>query len=325
MLRLTPVQYQRLEQAKLLNIEYGGSESNVATTLAQLDVPVHYITRVPDNSFGQSALGTLASVGVNVQDSVTGGDRLGIYFVELGAGKRNSRVIYDRVNSSMYLLKPGMIDWKSIFKSASWFHWSGITPSISLSAAEACAEAIQAARDAGIKISCDLNYRSKLWKYGVHPSEIMPDLIRSCHVISGDEDVLEVYFKIKSSSRLDAFEKLQSAFPHTEFISFSDREGLSATHNTYQGYLFHNKEVYESKKYDIPDIIDRLGTGDALMAGLIYKLQAWYEGKTDLQSSIEFATAIAVHKHYIPGDINRVSKEEVEALMAGNTGGKVRR
>lgn len=325
MLRLTPLNYQRLEQSRSFGVAYGGSESNVAACLAQLGMTVQYVTRVPDNSFGQSALACLEEWGVDTSHSILGGDRLGIYFVESGSGRRNSRVIYDRINSSMHQLQPGMIRWQDVFKDASWFHWSGITPAISRSAAEACAEAIRFALEAGIKISCDLNYRSKLWKYGVHPSEIMPQLVESCDVISGDEDVLDTYFKIKSKNRQDAFEQLQHRFPHVAYISFTEREGLSATHQTYRGYLFHHNRVYESKKYDLPDIIDRLGTGDAFMAGLIFKLQNGAGVDDVLQSGIEFATAVAVHKHYIPGDINVVTLEDVDALMGGNTGAKVRR
>jgi len=325
MLRLTPFHYQRIEQAKTLSIEYGGSESNVAASLAQLGTAVNYVSRVPDNSFGLSALACMEGWGVNTQHCIYGGDRLGIYFVETGAGRRNSKVIYDRTGSSMYHLSPGMINWATIFKDAQWFHWSGITPSISQSAANACKEAVLAAREAGLMISCDLNYRSKLWKYGVHPDKIMPELIQDCDVISGDEDVLDTYFKIKSNNRKDAFEKLQNRFPNAKFISFTEREGLSATHNTYQGYLFHDNHIYESKKHDIPDIIDRLGTGDAFIAGLIHKLHGANQYKEEIQLCIDFATAVAVHKHYVAGDINIVSKEEVESLMAGNTGAKVRR
>lgn len=325
MLRLTPNSYQRIEQAKTLAVEYGGSESNVAACLAHLGSQVDYVTRVPDNSFGHSALACLEGWGVHIHKSVFGGDRLGIYFVELGSGRRNSKVIYDRINSGMHLLAPGMIDWKEVFRDGRWFHWSGITPSISLSAAKATAEAVKAAREAGLMVSCDLNYRAKLWKYGVHPSEIMPELIESCDVISGDEDVLDTYFKIKSKHREDGFQRLYRLFPHIKFISFTEREGLSATHQTYQGYLFHQNKVYESKKYDIPDIIDRLGTGDAFMAGLIHTLQTGLENQEIIQSAVEFATATAVYKHYVPGDINVISMEDVEALMGGNTGAKVRR
>ncbi len=325
MLRLSPFNYQRLEQSKRFNIEYGGSESNVAASLAQLGVHTKYITRVPDHSFGLSALGWLASVGVQTHQSIVGGDRLGVYYVELGAGRRNSRVIYDRAQSGMATLQPGMIDWAEILRDADWFHWSGITPSISHSAALACKEALIQARQAGVTISCDLNYRSKLWKYGIDPHIIMPELIELSDVVVGDEDVLEIYFKITSNGMLDAFEKMSLRFPNVNLISFTDREAFSATHNTYQGFLFHQGSITTSKKYDMPDIIDRIGTGDAFMAGLIYKLGPHIKNINDLSSVIEFATATAVYKHYIPGDLNVFTVEDVESLIKGSTGGKVKR
>ena len=325
MLRLTPFMTQRLEQAKSFAIEYGGSESNVAATLAQLGSKVHYVTRLPDQPFGHSALGCLAQYGVDISQSIFGGDRLGVYYVELGSGRRNSKVIYDRKNSGMHTLAPGMIHWEAIFQEVDWFHWSGITPSISSSAAAATKEAILAAKKAGVTVSCDLNYRSKLWDYGSPPSLVMPALIDLCEVVVGDEDVMGVYFGIKSSGREDAFEKLKNRFPNIKSIAFTEREGLSATHNTYQGFLFHDNIIVESKKYDMPDMIDRIGSGDAFMAGLIFKLKALYQGECDNQEVIEFATATSVHKHYIPGDINIITLDDVMLMMKGGSGAKVRR
>ena len=322
MLRLTPFNYQRIEQSKSFAIEYGGSESNVAATLAQLNASVKYITRVPDNSFGSSALGYLSQVGVDTNQSIFGGDRLGVYFVELGSGRRNSKVIYDRKNSAMAKLEPGMIDWKTIFKDASWFHWSGITPSISHSAAKATLEALQIAYDLGLMISCDLNYRSKLWQYSKRPDQIMPELVELSNVIVGDEDVLEVYFNLKTNGMEDAFKKMSTLFRNIKYISFTDREAFSATHNTYKGYLYHQGNILESKKYDMPDMVDRIGSGDAFMAGLIYKLN---QADPDLQSTIEFATAVAVYKHYVPGDLNCLTLDDVETLLRGGSGGKVKR
>lgn len=322
MLRLTPFHYQRIEQSKVLAIEYGGSESNVAASLAQFNAPVKYITRVPDNSFGRSALGYLAQVGVHTDQSIFGGDRLGIYFVELGSGRRNSKVIYDRKHSAMAKLEPGMIDWKTIFNDAGWFHWSGITPSISHSAAKATLEALRIARDMGLMISCDLNYRSKLWQYGKRPDEIMPELVALSNAIVGDEDVLEVYFNLKTHGMMDAFQKMSALFKNIKYISFTDREAWSATHNTYKGYLYHEGNIFESKKYDMPDMVDRIGSGDAFMAGLIFKLN---QPDPSLQSSIDFATAAAVYKHYVPGDLNYLTLDDVETLLKGGSGGKVKR
>lgn len=314
--------YQRLEQSNSFAIEYGGSESNVSASLAQLNAPVKYITRVPDHSFGNSALNCLSRVGVKTKECVFGGDRLGVYYVELGSGRRNSKVIYDRAGSSMASLKTGMIDWSEIFKDADWFHWSGITPAISESAALATGEALLAAKEAGLTISCDLNYRSKLWKYGLAPIEIMPDLVALSDVVVGDEDVLGVYFGIQSNGMMDAFEKMSTLFPNIKYISFTEREAYSATHNSYKGFIYHEGKITESKKYDMPDIVDRIGTGDAYMAGLIYKL---HQEKTDLKEVVEFATATGVYKHYVPGDLNIFTIDDIETLMKGGTGGKVKR
>mgnify|MGYP000983955008 CR=1 FL=1 len=322
MLRLTPHVFQKIEQAKSFLHDYGGSESNVSVTLAQLGAEVYYVTRVPDNPFGQSALNSLAQFGVDTGRSVKGGGRLGIYFVELGSGRRNSKVIYDRSHSGMHSLKPGMIDWKTVLKDTDWFHWSGITPSLSMEAASATEEALSVASELKLKISCDLNYRSKLWQYGVKPFEVMPRLIEYCDVLFGDLDVMDVYFGIQSQSMEIDVMNLQKRFPKLSYIALSDREGLSATHNTYQGFLFHNGKSYISKKYDMPDMIDRIGSGDAFAGGLIYQL-AYTQNKLDY--AIDYATATSVYKHYVPGDMNCITKDDVESLMKGGSGAKVKR
>ncbi|HNR08292.1 MAG TPA: sugar kinase [Saprospiraceae bacterium] len=325
MLRLTPFMHQRLEQSKSFNMDFGGSESNVSAGLAQLGIPVAYVSRVPDSPLGKSALSSLAQWGVDTSVSVLGGDRLGIYFVELGAGRRPSRVIYDRKQSGMHSLKPGMIDWNVVFRGAAWFHWSGITPSLSASAAAATLEAINAAREAGLLISCDLNYRTKLWKYGAKPSEIMPALIEATDVIVGDEDVLDAYFGLKTDGIDDAFSKLSHRFPNLKYMVLTDRKGLTASHFQYHAYLYCNGRTYESQKYELPDVIDRIGSGDAFMSGLICKLLPSGQNPPDLQKAIEFATACGVYKHYIPGDLNIFTESDIVSLMEGSTGGKVGR
>jgi 2-dehydro-3-deoxygluconokinase len=321
MLRLTPYMYQKLEQAKSLSLDFGGSESNVAVTLAQLNQAVRYVTRVPDNSFGETALNSLDQFGINTSYSIKGGERLGIYFVELGSGRRSSKVIYDRKNSGMHSLAPGMIDWSIVLPGCTWFHWSGITPALSKNAAAATKGAILAAKQAGVKISCDLNYRSKLWDYGIPPHKIMPELIELCDVIVGDMDVMDTYFQLPCSDMHDGFQKLSIRFPNLEFIGVSERSGLSATHNTYQGYLYHKGVIEVSTKYDLPDMVDRIGSGDAFTAGLIHQLQY----TNNLKEIVEFATATSVYKHYIPGDMNYFSIEDIHGLMHGQSGGKVKR
>lgn len=322
MLRLTPLAYQKLEQSKSLSYDFGGSESNVAITLAQLGQSVSYISRVPDNPIGQSALNCLRQFGIDTSRSVIGGERLGIYFVELGAGRRSSKVIYDRKNSGMHSLQPGMIDWDMVLSDITWLHWSGITPALSKNAAEATKEAILKAKSKGIQISCDLNYRSKLWDYGIKPHKIMPELIETCDMIIGDMDVMDTYFQMPCHDMYDGFEKLVIRFSNLKYIGLSERSGFSATHNEYQGFLYHAGAIVDSHKYDLPDMIDRIGSGDAFTAGLIYKLS---EGTCSMQEAIEFATATSVYKHYVPGDMNFISKDDIIGLMNGQTGGKVKR
>ncbi len=322
MLRLTPPNQERLLQMRQLDVQFGGSEANVAVSLAQFGAKVQYVTRVPTNEMGHAALGEVRRYGVDTTSSVYGGDRLGLYYLEMGAGNRSSKVIYDRANSGMASLQKGMIDWAAVFKTATWFHWSGITPAISQSAADATLEAIQAAQKAGITVSCDLNYRANLWKYGKTPADIMPELMKGCDVMLGDGDTIDTYFGIKGSDYLEVMEKTFSAFPKLQYIAMTARKAYHATHNAYKGFLHNGTTLFESREYDIPDILDRIGAGDAFMGGLIYCLS---KQKPTPQYAVDFATATAALKHSVRGDFNLVSVSEVESLMGGNTGGKVSR
>lgn len=321
MLRLTPPNQERLLQMRQLDVQFGGSEANVAVSAAQFGAKTGYVSRVPATELGHAALGEVRRYGVDTTPSVLGGDRIGVYYLEMGAGNRSSKVIYDRANSGMASLQKGMIDWDSIFKTATWFHWSGITPAISQSAADATLEAIEAAQKAGITVSCDLNYRANLWKYGKTPAEIMPQLLKGCDVMLGDGDTIDTYFGIKGSDYLDVMEKTFKAFPKLKYIAMTARKAYHASHNAYKGFLHNGTTLFESTEYDIPDILDRIGAGDAFMGGLIYCLAG---GKTP-QYSVDFATATAALKHSVRGDFNLVSVSEVESLMGGNTGGKVSR
>jgi 2-dehydro-3-deoxygluconokinase len=325
MLRLSPSGFQKLEQAKEFKMDFGGSESNVAASLAQLGCYVKYLSRVPEQPISQAALQSLAQFGVNTSVTVKGGDRLGIYFVEQGSGRRNSKVIYDRKNSGMHTLQPGQIDWNHVLEDVSWFHWSGITPSLSLSAAKATLEGLQIAFEKKIFISCDLNYRSKLWDYGVPPHKIMPELVELAGLVVGDIDVLPVYFELEAKSTQEGFEVIQNRFPNVQYIAMTDREGRSASHNDYQGYLFHRSNTFLSRYYDLPDMVDRIGSGDAFMAGLIYGLQSLPHDQSSLQNAVDLATACAVYKHYVPSDLNVFTLEDLVGLMKGGTGGKVKR
>jgi 2-dehydro-3-deoxygluconokinase len=323
MLRLSPPNGLRLVQTPTFEATYGGSEANVAVSLAQLGLSAAYTTRVPDNELGRAALGAVARYGVDVRRSIFGGERLGVYFLEMGAGLRGSRVLYDRQGSGMAQLAPGMVDWRKTLENASWLHWSGITPALSHSAAEATLEALRVADDLHIRVSCDLNYRDKLWKYGKSPRDIMPKLVEYTDVLLGDRTAFDICLGIPEEP--DDAALLQSVarhFPRLRCVAMSSRQGNTASHNHYRGLLFDGQQCYASRAYEMPDMLDRIGGGDAFMAGLIFGLrQALY----DPQETIEFAVASAALKHYVRGDFNLSTESEVRALMAGNTGGKVSR
>jgi len=325
MLRLSPPGAQRFVQAQQFEAVFGGSEANVAVSLAQFGLPAAYLTRVPDNELGQAALDAVARFGVKTELSVRGGERLGLYFLEQGIGRRASKIIYDRAGSGMATLAPGMIDWQSALEHTSWLHWSGITPALSQSAADALLEGLKMARQRGIRISCDLNYRANLWKYGKIPADVMPPLVALTDVLLGDETAFEICLGVKASDQMNPeilLATVKAAFQQLEYLAMTQREGFSASHNSYRGLLFDGQQVFFSQKYDLPNILDRIGTGDAFMAGLIVGLQ---KNEADLQETVEFATAAAALKHYVAGDFNLCSEAEVRALMAGESGGRIRR
>ncbi len=322
LLRLSPPDGLRFTQAHHFEAVYGGSEANVAVSLAQLGVATSFVSRVPDNDLGRAALGAVARFGVETRYTVFGGDRLGIYFLENGAGRRSSAVLYDRAHSGMATLEPGQIHWQKTLENAEWLHWSGITPALSASAAAATLAALTIAREKNIKVSCDLNYRAKLWQYGTSPVEIMPPLIELCDVILGDTDVFERYFGIRDEAPEALLQRVAERFPRLQYIAMTNREGISASHNTYRGVLYDRNQTYASRTYELPDMLDRIGGGDAFMAGLIFGLRNM---PTQPQEVVEFATAAAAFKHYVRGDFNLCSESEVRALMAGHSGGRVNR
>jgi 2-dehydro-3-deoxygluconokinase len=321
MLRLTPPNNLRFSQATLYASVFGGSESNVAVSLAQFGADVAFVTRVPNHDLGRVALSDLRRNNVQTQLAVYGGERLGMYFLEMGMGNRASKIIYDRTNSGMASLERGMIDWETVFSNATWFHWSGITPAISATAADATLEAIEVANRMGIKVSCDLNYRGNLWQYDKHPNQIMPQLMAGCDVMLGDGDTMHTYFGIKGADYTEIIEKTFLMFPKLQHLAMTARKSYHASHNAYKGFLHNRTALFESREYDVPDILDRIGAGDAFMGALIFCL----EKNTPPQYAVEFAAAASTLKHAISGDVNLVSVAEVEALMGGNTGGKVNR
>ena len=335
MLRLSTPGYLRFAQARQLDVNFGGGEANVAVSLANYGIDAHFVTRLPKNDIAAMCAAELRSFGVNLDAVVYGGERLGIYFLETGAVARGSKVVYDRAHSSVSEIKPGMVNWKEVLKGADWFHWTGITPALSQGAADACLEAIKVANEMGVKVSCDLNYRKKLWNYGKTAAEVMPELVAGCDLILGNEEDAEKEFGIKpegfdaekTGGEIDQtrFEsvcrQLMEKFPRCKKVAITLRGSINANHNTWGGVLFDGSTLWQSRRYDITNIVDRVGGGDSFMGGLLYGLLTY---PTD-QQAIEFAAAASALKHTIPGDYNRVTVAEVEGLMAGGGSGRVSR
>lgn len=335
MLRLTPPNNFRFSQANSFNVNYGGGESNVAVSLANYGLPVEFVTRLPKNDIGECALMEMRKRGVGTQHITYGGERLGIYFLEIGAVSRGSKVVYDRAHSAISEIQKGMIDWDEVFADAQWFHWTGITPAISQGAADACLEAIQAANRMGITVSTDLNYRKKLWKYGKEPGEVMPELVAGCDVILGNEEDAEKHFglhpenidvtqghSIDAKSYLSVLKQLKEMFPRAKKVITTLRGSISASHNTWSGVLYDGETLFEAPTYQMTHIVDRVGGGDSFMGGLIYGLLTY---KDDDQKALNFAVAASCLKHTIYGDANLVTVEEVERLMSGDASGRVAR
>lgn len=333
MLRLATHGYQRFIQSNSLGATFGGGEANVAVSLANYGVPVEFVTRLPQNDIADWCISDLRKYNVGTHEILRGGDRVGIYFLETGAVARPSKVVYDRANSSIASVEKGMFNWREILKDATWFHWTGITPAISQGAADVCLEAIQTANEMGVTVSCDLNYRKNLWKYGKKASEVMPALVEGCDVILGNEEDAEKVFGIKpegfevahTGGDVDAAEfesvckQLMQRFPRAKKVIITLRGSINANHNTWGGCLYSDK-LYQSRRYDITHIVDRVGGGDSFMAGLIYGLLT-YNG--DDQKALNFAAAASCLKHTVYGDFNLVTVPEVENLMKGDGSGRV--
>ena len=336
MLRLATPGYLRFSQTDSFNATFGGGEANVAVSLANYGMDVEFVTRFPDNDIARSCIADLHKHGVGTHFCVTGGERLGIYFLETGAVARPSKVVYDRAHSAISEIQPGMIDWEKVFEGADWFHWTGITPALSEGAAAVCLEAARAANRLGVTVSCDLNDRKHLWKYGKKAGEVMPALTECCDIILGNEEDAEKVFGIKpegfdvtatggaiDQSRFRSVgEQLMKKFPRAKKVIITLRGSINANHNTWGGVLFDGKTLFESPRYDITHIVDRVGGGDSFMGGLIYGLLTY---KEDPQKALNFAVAASCLKHTIYGDYNLVTVAEVENLMKGDASGRVSR
>ncbi|MCD4734923.1 MAG: sugar kinase [Bacteroidales bacterium] len=331
MLRLATRDYKRFSQTTNFKASFGGGEANVAVSLSNFGMDTQFVSCIPNNDIGNTCMKELQKHGVGTHHMLRGGDRLGIYFLETGAVNRPGKVIYDRAFSAFSQLEKGMINWDMVFKDATWFHWTGITPAISQSTAEVCLEAIQKANEKGMTVSCDLNYRSKLWKYGKTAREVMPELVAGCDIILGNEEDAEKTLGIKAKGAnvlsgdvkaeeyRPASEQIMKCFPKAKKVVTTLRGSISASHNTWSGVLYDGKTLFKAHEYNITHIVDRIGGGDAFMAGLIYGLITF----NDDQKVLNFAAAASCLKHTIHGDFNLVTVEEVEKLMSGDQSGRV--
>ncbi|MBR6254476.1 MAG: sugar kinase [Clostridiales bacterium] len=332
MLRLKTRGNERFFQSPEFEATFGGGEANVAVSLSNFNMPSEFLSVLPDNPIGDACIAELRSFGVSTDKILRAPGRMGIYYLETGANQRPSKVVYDRAGSTMAEAKPGDIDWESAFTDVDWFHISGITPAISKSAADLSLDAVKEAKKRGITVSLDLNFRKNLWKYGVDAKTVMSELTKYTDVVIGNEEDcqkslgLELDVDVEGGS-LDTgkYEKLTSLlltkYPNVSKVAITLRESHSADHNGWAACINNGTIFYVSKKYEIRDIVDRVGGGDSFSAGLIYGLKS-FEQDTE---ALEFAVAASCLKHSIPGDFNRVSVKEVETLMRGDGSGRVQR
>ena len=332
MLRLKSPGLERFMQSPMLEATFGGGEANVAVSLANFGMEATYVTAIPQHDITYALTCQLRGFGVDVSDIVYSEGRLGTYYLETGSNQRPSKVIYDRAYSSIALATPDLFDFAKIFDGAEWFHITGITPALSQSAADVSLAACKAAKEMGLKVSCDLNYRKNLWKYGKEAKEVMRELVNYVDVIIANEEDCQKSLGIEAGSdvtgghldtaKYEALAKeVLKMYPNAEKIAITLRESKSANHNDWSACICDGKEFYVSKKYEIKDIVDRVGGGDSFGAGLIYGLLNY----DDMKKALEFAVAASCLKHTIIGDFNRVTVKEVETLMGGDGSGRVQR
>jgi len=334
MLRLGSPGHERLFQSPMLTATFGGSEGNAAVALANYGLNSAFVSVFPRNEIADACIAELRRFGVDTSLIARGPGRMGIYFTETGSNQRGSTVVYDRDNSAIAKAGPGAVDWKTAFKGADWLHVSGITPALTESAAALTVECVREAKAAGVTVSCDFNYRGKLWKWGKQPPEIMREVVKYTDVaIANEEDCqkcLGVTIDVDvTAGKLDTRKyealtaKMLETFPHLTHCAVSLRESKSADHNGWAGCVRDKDGFKLSRRYEITDIVDRVGGGDSFASGLIYGLITY--GYDEAQKALEFAVAASALKHTIPGDFNRVTVAEVEKLAGGDASGRVQR
>ena len=333
MLRLAPPGFERFLQSPGFVATFGGGEANVAVALAGFGLPAAYVTVLPPNNpIADACIAELRRFGVDTSRIVRARGRMGIYFLETGANQRPSKVVYDRDNAAIALARPGDIDWDASFTGVGWFHITGITPALSASAADLALESVRKARARGLTVSCDLNYRKNLWKWGKSAADVMRELMKSVDVAIANEEDCQMALGIQAevdvhSGKLDQqayqrlAEKVLAEFPDLKSIAITLRESKSASHNGWSACLHNRQQFLLSRHYDITHIVDRVGGGDCFAGGLIYGLQTL----GNHQDALEFAVAASCLKHSIPGDFNRFTVDEVKALLKGGGSGRVQR
>ena len=331
MMRLQPSGYKRLMQAESLDLVFGGGEANVAVSLAQFGVDTVYFTKLPKNPLADKCINTLRGWGVDTTRIVRGGDRMGIYFCEKGCSQRGSNVIYDRKGSAISQMVPEDFDVDKVLDGVEWLHWTGITPAISDSATDCMRVLLKAAKEKGITVSCDLNFRKKLWSKE-KANKVMSELVKYVDVlISNEEDSKDVFSIEADGTDINAGvistkgyesigKKLMEKFPNLKYVAFTLRESISASENGWSGMLISKNGAFKSKRYLI-QIVDRVGGGDSFGAGLIYGLYS----KMNEQDTIEYAVAASCLKHTVEGDFNIASVDEVKKLAGGDGSGRVQR
>jgi 2-dehydro-3-deoxygluconokinase len=321
LMRLCPPAQGRFVQSDCFNVLYAGSEANAAASLSILGVSSEHVTCLPDNELGRAASMQSKQCGVCTDHVVYKEGRLGLYFLESGASIRSPKIIYDRFDSAFANLDADAFDWEEIMEGAEWFHWSGITPAISQSAADACRNAIATARKKGLKVSGDINYRRNLWQYGKTARDIMPELIEMCDLLVAGITDFENCLGISDATLEATCIKAAKQYPNIKKVATTNRGTVDSSHQSISGVLWNGKGILESRKYDLNPIVDRVGSGDAFMAGIIYG----YVNKMNDQQTIDFATAACALKHTVEGDVNRVSVSEIEAVIKGENVGKLLR
>lgn len=321
LMRLSTPGAGRFEQARQFNITYAGGEANVSSALAYWGHKTVHVTKFPDSPIGRAAAQYLRFHGVDISEIRYGGERIAVYYLETGAALRPSQIVYDRYHSSFAEADPAEYDWEEILKDASWFHWAGITPALSQKAADALLEGIRVANRLKIPVSGDIFYRSNLWKYGKKPSDILPALTEGTNLVIANPINLKDIYGIESSSFVDGCEKFREAFPSITRVVDTHRTSVSASHNLLRAYLWNGSEVLETSDIDINPIVDRVGGGDAFIAGLIHGLITF----NDEQRALEFGVAASALKHTIEGDALISTEAEVEAIRQGDTTGRIKR